>query len=476
MEIVTAKKEDLEIVRKITRSTIKSIYPRYYPVGAVEFFLMHHSDEHIMTDISDGKVFLLFEHGVPVATVTVSANNINRLFVLPEFQHRGYGKTLLDFAEKKILQSYECVQIDASFPVRPEKGEKDGIMVYADPDTDVLMALQSHNSRSELWADLPAELPDSDVLITQRLILRRWEDSDAEDLYKYASDPDVGPIAGWPPHQSVDESRDVIKNVLSGKEAYAICLKEDGKAVGAIELKLNGHTDMTDRDDECEMGYWLGKPFWGQGIMPEAVKEMLRHAFEDCGMQKVWIGYYEGNTKSKRVQEKCGFKYQWRSENVDVPLMHEKRTGHVSLMTKEDWVELRRTMKRELGIARCGLACCLCSENVTCKGCKRDGFMELSWCKDAEWCEVRRCGIEKNLNGCYECTPAECRKGLYAEKIKPRAFAEFARRYGVEELLDCLERNEQAGIVYHREGIMGDYDDFEDLEELIDFIRTGKKE
>lgn len=97
-------------------------------------------------------------------------------------------------------------------------------------------------------------------------------------------------------------------------------------------------------------------------------------------------------------------------------------------------------MKRELGIARCGLACCLCSENVTCKGCKRDGFMELSWCKDAEWCEVRRCGIDKNLNGCYECEPAECRKGLFAEKIKARAFSEFARRYGVEELLNCLER------------------------------------
>ncbi len=125
---------------------------------------------------------------------------------------------------------------------------------------------------------------------TERLILRRWNEGDAEDLYKYASDPDVGPIAGWPAHQSIEESRDVIKNVFNGKEAYAVCLKEDGKAIGAIELKLNGHTDMTDREDECEMGYWLGKPFWGQGIMPEAVNEMLRHAFEDCGMQKVWIG------------------------------------------------------------------------------------------------------------------------------------------------------------------------------------------
>ncbi len=175
------------------------------------------------------------------------------------------------------------------------------------------------------------------TLETKRLILRRWEESDAEDLYEYARDPEVGPPAGWPPHQSVDESREVIRTVFSGRECYAICLKEDGRAIGAIELMLNGNTKMTDQDDECELGFWLGKPFWGRGIMPEAVQEMLRHAFEDCGMQKVWIGYYEGNVKSKRVQEKCGFRYQWKSENVEVPLLQEKRTGHVSLMTKEDW-------------------------------------------------------------------------------------------------------------------------------------------
>ena len=172
---------------------------------------------------------------------------------------------------------------------------------------------------------------------TERLILRRWKESDAESLYEYAGDPDVGPVAGWPAHQSIEESRDVIRNVLSGKEAYAVCLKTDGKAIGTVELKLNGHTDMTERDDECELGYWLGKPFWGQGFMPEAVKEMLRHAFEDIGMTKVWVGYYEGNTKSKRVQEKVGFRYQWKSENVDVPLMHETRTGHVSSITKDQW-------------------------------------------------------------------------------------------------------------------------------------------
>lgn len=175
------------------------------------------------------------------------------------------------------------------------------------------------------------------MLETKRLVLRSWEDGDAEDLYEYAKNPDVGPIAGWPPHQSPEESRDVIKNVLNGREAYAVCLKTDRKAIGAIELKLKGHTDLTQRDDECELGYWLGKPFWGQGIMPEAAKEMLRHAFEDLGMTKVWVGYYEGNAKSKRVQEKLGFRYQWKSEGVDVHLMHEKRTGHVSSLTKDQW-------------------------------------------------------------------------------------------------------------------------------------------
>ncbi len=175
------------------------------------------------------------------------------------------------------------------------------------------------------------------MLNTERLILRRWEDSDAESLFEYAKDPEVGPIAGWPAHQSIEESRNVIRQVFRGKEAYALCLREDNRAIGAIELKLNGHTDLTERDDECELGYWIGKPFWGQGLVPEAAREILRHAFEDIGMTKVWAGYYEGNDKSKRVQEKCRFRYQWKTESVDVPLMNETRTGHVSSITKDQW-------------------------------------------------------------------------------------------------------------------------------------------
>ena len=94
----------------------------------------------------------------------------------------------------------------------------------------------------------------------------------------------------------------VIKTVFNGAECYAICEKENEKAIGAIELILNGRTDMTERDDECELGYWLGKPFWGRGYVPEAGRELIRRGFEELGMTTIWCGYYDGNVKSKRVQ------------------------------------------------------------------------------------------------------------------------------------------------------------------------------
>ncbi|MCM1259350.1 MAG: GNAT family N-acetyltransferase [Prevotella sp.] len=174
-------------------------------------------------------------------------------------------------------------------------------------------------------------------LYTRRLILRPWKDTDAKNLYHYAKDPMVGPIAGWPPHKSVEDSLRVIQHVLNGKECYAVCLKESGLAIGAIELILAENARMTSQNDECELGYWIGRDFWGQGMIPEAAREILRHAFEDLHMSVVWCGYYEGNEKSKRVQEKVGFVYHHTCYEVLVPLMNETRIEHINCMTKEHW-------------------------------------------------------------------------------------------------------------------------------------------
>ncbi len=172
---------------------------------------------------------------------------------------------------------------------------------------------------------------------TERLILRAWQKSDALWLYEYAKDPAVGPAAGWPVHTSVQNSEEIIENVLSAPETYAVVLKSEGHIIGSVGLKMGEQTDMTDRADEAEIGYWVGRPFWGQGIIPEAVRALENYAFTVLNLNKLWCGYYDGNEKSRRVQEKCGFSYHHTTEDLFLPLMNEYRTGHVSTLTKEDW-------------------------------------------------------------------------------------------------------------------------------------------
>ena len=176
---------------------------------------------------------------------------------------------------------------------------------------------------------------------TERLLLRPWRMRDAAHLYEYAKDPQVGPAAGWPVHRDVDHSREIIRTVFCAPHTFAVCRGEDGVPIGSIGLKMGEATDLTDRPDECELGYWIGRPFWGQGLIPEAVEAILEYAFAELGMQTVWCGYYDGNEKSKRVQEKCGFLYHHTCENVEVPLLNEVRVGHVNYMTVERWRALR---------------------------------------------------------------------------------------------------------------------------------------
>ena len=175
------------------------------------------------------------------------------------------------------------------------------------------------------------------TLETDRLILRPWKEDDAEYLYEYASHPDVGPIAGWPVHISVEDSRGVIRDVLSAPNTYAIVLKETGHPVGSIGLMIGEASNLKVPDNEGEIGYWIGVPYWGQGLVPEAVREIMRYGFEDKQLDKLWCGYFDGNTKSKRVQEKCGFHFHHTAENVPCAIEGVFRTEHVNCLTKEEW-------------------------------------------------------------------------------------------------------------------------------------------
>jgi len=175
------------------------------------------------------------------------------------------------------------------------------------------------------------------ILNTNRLILRPWDESDAEVLYKYASHPDVGPIAGWSVHTSVENSKEIIKDVLSKPYTFAVVLKETMEPIGSIGLMIGNSSNIGLSDSEGEIGYWIGVPFWGKGLIPEAMRELMRYAFEKMELKTIWCGYFDGNLKSKRVQEKCGLKYHHTRENVPCAIPNVFRTEHITKITKEDW-------------------------------------------------------------------------------------------------------------------------------------------
>ncbi len=175
-------------------------------------------------------------------------------------------------------------------------------------------------------------------LTTERLILRPWAETDAGDLYRYAKDDRVGPIAGWPPHSSVDNSAEIIRTVFSAPETYAVCLKEDNRAIGSIGLMIGARSDKEIPDTEGEIGYWIGVPFWGKGLIPEAVQELVRHGFEDLKLDKIWCGHFDGNEKSKRVQEKCGFTWHHTRKDIYCELMGDIRTEQITCLTRDDWL------------------------------------------------------------------------------------------------------------------------------------------
>lgn len=175
------------------------------------------------------------------------------------------------------------------------------------------------------------------ILKTKRLVLRPWEESDAAHLYEYAKDPLVGPAAGWPVHTSAENSAQIIRDVLSADETYAVALLDDNIAIGSIGLLIGDRSNLSIAADEAEIGYWIGQPFWGQGLIPEAVRELTRRAFLDLNITTLWCGYFDGNEKSKRAQEKCGFRFHHTEYEKTWPLINAIKTQHISCLTKEEW-------------------------------------------------------------------------------------------------------------------------------------------
>jgi len=145
---------------------------------------------------------------------------------------------------------------------------------------------------------------------TQRLILRSWRESDVDDFYEYARVDGVGQMCGWLPHQNLEESRRILAMFMDEKKTFALELKENGKVIGSIGLEIrDADLDIPENLMGREIGYVLNKDYWGRGLMPEAVKAVISYCFDVLGFDWLTCGHFVWNHQSRRVVEKCGFRY-----------------------------------------------------------------------------------------------------------------------------------------------------------------------
>ncbi len=177
-------------------------------------------------------------------------------------------------------------------------------------------------------------------LTTSRLILRPWALSDAEDLYDMASDPVIGGSAGWKPHESPEESLEIIGTIFSEPFVFAIVPRLSGRPVGCVGLNREPKI-LRKGPKDAEIGYWVGQRYWNQGFATEALDEVIRFAFEDKGIPKIWCQCFEDNVQSRRVQEKCGFRFDHRGV-FENPYVGEVVTV-VSSLSRKDWLRIQRT-------------------------------------------------------------------------------------------------------------------------------------
>ena len=150
----------------------------------------------------------------------------------------------------------------------------------------------------------------SNVIIqTDRLILRPWQQTDLADLYEYARVDGVGQMAGWLPHENIEKSKMILNMFIDGKKTFAIEL--EGKVIGSLGIERYNESEHPDLDTlrGREIGYVLSKDYWGRGLMPEAVRAVIKYSFKELKLDFVMCAHFVWNTQSAKVIEKCGFQY-----------------------------------------------------------------------------------------------------------------------------------------------------------------------
>ena len=358
MKIRLEKPADYRVVEELTREAFWNVYRP----GCTEHYVLHcyrdnpdfipdldfvmEEGNRIIGHVMFSKAELILPNGLHKPSWTFGPISIH-----PDYKRKGYGLQMLRFALVKAREmgiGFLCMEgnidfyshagfcLASGFHIHyhdiPDKEEvpfflaqelipgwlkANGIVeaTYCPPagyfvaenNPEAFEAFEATFPEKEKLR-LPGQLTYNNVMETSRIILRPWQDSDAAVLFKWASDPDVGPRAGWPPHKSVEESLDVIRTVFrDATKTWAIELKETGEAIGAMGYGPSCNCNLPAREGEPLAGYWVAKPYWNKGICTEALGLMIEHIRKTTDIKSLISGHFVDNPSSGRVMEKCGF-------------------------------------------------------------------------------------------------------------------------------------------------------------------------
>ena len=347
--------------REVETLTREAFWNVYRP-GCTEHYVLHcyrdnpdfipeldfvmEEDGRIIGHVMFSRAELVLNDGTKKPSWTFGPISIH-----PDFKRKGYGIQLLDYALDRAREmgiGFLCMEgnIDfykhAGFDLASKKNihyhdfPKEDVVPFflaqelipgwlkdngieeatycppkgyfvADEDPEAFEEYEATFPKKEKLR-LPGQLGyDGITLESDRIVLRPWRENDAAALYKYASDPEVGPRAGWPPHKSIKESLEIIRTVFHSDTTWAIVNKETGEPIGAMGYMNSDGNLLPSRSGEPLVGYWVGKPFWNQGICTEALQLMLDHIRETTDIRSLIGSHFIDNPASGRVMEKCGF-------------------------------------------------------------------------------------------------------------------------------------------------------------------------
>lgn len=287
---------------------------------------------------------------------------------------------------------------------------------------------------------------------TETFRLRLVRPEDAQALLDCYSDPDVAARANADNctsdfhYTTLKQMEECIRFWLAEYQRgyyvrFAILSKQESRAVGTMEV-FGGEAGVLRLD--------IASRYEQEGYIDQLLRLAVLELIRDFGAESLYV---KASNTPERVPllEKYGFT---PSETFRPGMGYYRRAR-------------AKCFDRSKGLAYCGLACCVCSENKDCAGCRNAG------CKGKDWCKSFSCCKERGKTSCWACGEYPCGYPML-DKPRVRAFGEYIKTYGEESLLSALGQRERDGVLYHYPGrLIGDYDLFQTQEELFRFLRRG---